>query len=141
MPYATQQNMIDRFGQQELIELTDRAAPRTDAIVAGVLDRALDDADAEINGHLGAKFTLPLSPVPNVLERIACDIARYYLYDERVTEAVKDRYNNAVKFLKGVVSGEITIGVDADSLTPAVSGGPEYVAADPVFSRDKLDDF
>lgn len=141
MPYATQQNMIDRFGQQEMIELTDRATPRTDAIVTAVLDRALADADAEINGHLSAKFTLPLSPVPTVLERLACDMARFYLYDERVTEAVKDRYNNAIKFLKGVVSGQITIGVDAASASPAASGGPEYVAAEPVFSRDALSDY
>lgn len=141
MTYATQQNMIDRFGEQELIQLTDRATPQTDAIVTAVLDRALADADAEINGHLSAKFTLPLDPVPTVMERLACDIARYYLYDDRVTDAVKDRFNNAVKFLKGVVSGEISIGVDAASEAPAVSGGPRVSAPDRVFTQDSLSDY
>lgn len=141
MPYATQQNMIDRFGQRELIELTDRGTPATNAIVAAVMDRALADADAEINGYLSAKFTLPLDPVPGVLERLACDMARYYLYDDRATDQVKDRYNNAVKFLKGVVSGEITIGVDTDNVAPGVSGGPQYSGPERVFTRESLSDY
>ncbi len=141
MTYATQQNMIDRFSQKELIELTDRAEPATGAIVAAVMDRALADADAEINGHLSAKFTLPLDPVPTVMERIACDIARYYLYDDRVTEQVRDRYNNAVKFLKGVVSGEISVGVDAVSEAPAAAGGPQHQSEARIFTRTTLADY
>lgn len=141
MSYCTQQNLIDRFSEQELIELTDRATPVTGAIVAAVLSRAIADADAEIDGHLAAKFTLPLDPVPLTLERIACDITRYHLYDDRVSEQVRTRYQDAIKFLKGVVDGSISIGVDAASEAPAASGGPQYVTEERVFSRESLADY
>lgn len=139
MTYATQQDLIDRFGSQELLELSDRS--RSGAIDGAVVARALGDAEAEINGYLSAKFTLPLDPVPDTIARIASDIARYYLYDDRATEVVRDRYNNAIKFLKGVVAGDISIGVDAASESPAATGGPQYTSADREFTRDTLADY
>jgi phage gp36-like protein len=139
MPYATQQDLVDRFGQQELIELSDRA--RSGAIDPAVVAKALADADAEIDGYLSAKFALPLSAVPSVINRIACDVTRYYLYDDRVSEAVRKRYEDAVKFLKGVVAGEISIGVDASSESPSVSGGPQTSSPDREFTRETLADY
>jgi hypothetical protein len=83
MAYATQQNLIDRFGERELIELTDRADPPTGAIDAAVVTKALADADGAINGYLAVKYQLPISPVPVMFERFGCDIARYYLRGPR----------------------------------------------------------
>jgi phage gp36-like protein len=139
MSYSTQQDLIDRFGQEELVELSDRS--RSGAIDAVVVTRAIDDAAAEIDGYLSAKFALPLDPVPQTLKRIACDIARHHLYDDRVTEQVRNRYNDAIKFLKGVASGEISIGVDASAEAPAATGGPQHEAEDRVYTRDSLSDF
>lgn len=136
MTYATQQNLIDRFGATELAQLTDRTAGTT--IDVTVVAKALEDADAVINGYLKAKYTLPLSPVPLVLTRVAADIARYYLYEDRVTEIVEKRYQDAVKFLKGVADGSVQLGVDAVNQAPAASGGPQYAAPDRVFNRDTL---
>lgn len=139
MTYATQQSLIDRFGQQEILELSDRS--NAGAIDAAVVTRALTDADAEINGYLAAKFTLPLATVPETIVRLAADMARYYLYDDRVTDAVKDRYSNAIKFLRGVVSGDISIGVDASSAAPTGTGGPNTSAPDRIFTQSSLSDY
>jgi len=139
MPYVTQQNLIDRFGQEELIQLTDRT--QSGAIDAAVINKALADADAEINGYLSAKYTLPLNPVPVVLERIAGDVARYFLYEDRVTEQVERRYKDALRFLESVAKGTIRIGVDAANQAPAASGGPQYSAPDRVFTADTLADY
>lgn len=139
MTYATQQNLIDRFGQGELTELTDRA--NSGAIDAAVAGKALADADSEINGYLASRYTLPLDPVPTVLERVACEIARYYLYEDRVTEQVKRRYDDAIKFLKGVSTGAVALGVDANSESPSSTGGPQCSAPDRIFTQDTLSDF
>lgn len=137
MTYATQQNMIDRFGQPELIELTDRAS--LGSIDTTVLNGALTDADGEVNGYLATRYTLPLAPVPVVLTRLACDIARYFLYEDRATEAVRTRYQDAIKFLRGVSDGTITLGVDATNGAPAESGGAQFDAGPRVFTRRRSD--
>lgn len=139
MTYATQQNMIDRFGAVELTQLTDRS--NSGGIDAAVMARALADADAAINGYLSARYTLPLDPVPLVLERLACDIARYFLYEDRATEQVAKRYNDAVKMLEGISRGTVALGVDGANQAPAATGGPEYSAPDRVFTHDTLVDY
>lgn len=140
MTYASQQNLIDRFGEDELIQLTDRAS--LDAIDATVVARALADADAEINGYLSTRYTLPLSPVPAVLEKLACDIARYQLFENAVTEIVKERYENAIRFLKDVAAGKVTLGVDGNGDTAAtISNSVQISSTTPVFRRSESDGF
>lgn len=137
MTYATQQDMIDRFGNDELIQITDRT--NTGAIDANVLAQALADADAEIDGYLGSRYSLPLTSVPKILTRLACDIARYDLYDAQATDQVKERYQNAREFLTAVSRGKITLGVSAD--VAVVSDGPEVSAPARVFTTDSLSDY
>ncbi len=139
MTYATQQNMIDRFGEKELTQLTDRA--NSGSIDVAVLSRALEDADAEINGYLATKYALPLNSAPLVLTRIAADIARYFLYDDRATDQVTQRYKDAVKFLQNVAGGQVTIGVDSLNEAPAATGGPQYDAPERMFTGETLADY
>lgn len=141
MPYAMLQDMVDRFGETELIQMSDRSMTAT-AIDAAVVAAKLADADAEIDGYLGQRFTLPLASVPPVLKRIATDLARYHLYDDRATEQVTKRYNDAIAFLKGVAKGDLSIGVDAGGEEPAQAmGTPAFVEGESVFSRAQLRDF
>ncbi|SDI53746.1 gp436 family protein [Propionivibrio dicarboxylicus] len=107
MAYATQADMETRFGEEELAQLTDRESATT--IDAGVVARALNDAKAEIDGYLSARYALPLTTVPDILVRINCDIARYFLFDDRVTEAVRNRYLDAVKLMRSIASGDVTM--------------------------------
>jgi phage gp36-like protein len=139
MTYATQQNLVDRFGQQEITELTDRA--NAGAIDAAVVAKALADADGEINGYLSSRYTLPITPVPTVLERWACEIARYYLYEDRVTEQVKRRYDDVINSLKAVARGTMSLGPDADGDAVATLGGPQTSAPDRIFTQDTLCDY
>ncbi len=133
MTYAIKQNLIDRYGSEELLQLTDRA--NTGLIDDTVIARALADADAEINGYLATHYTLPLAPVPAALEKLACDIARYRLYEDRVTEIVEKRYDDAIKFLQGVASGKVSLGIDAANAQPVATGGPSFSAGDRVFTK------
>ena len=132
MTYCVQQDLIDRFGPSEILELSDRS--NTGAIDATVVTRALTDADALVNSYISTKVTLPLVTVPTTLVRIAADVARYYLSDDRPTQAVKDNYAAAVKFLKDVAAGVATLGVDSSNQPPPISGGPQVRAGDRIFT-------
>lgn len=139
MTYATQQDLEDRFGADELIQLTDRT--NVGAIDSTVVSRALGDADAEINGYLAAQYTLPLATVPAVLVRLACDIARYQLGADRVTEAMRERYKDAVSFLKSLSKGDAQLGVATGQAAQPTESGIAFTAPDRVFSKATLNDY
>lgn len=138
MSYATHQNMIDRFGVDEVVQLTDRA--NTGALDAQVLDQALSDADDTINGYLSGRYTLPFASVPKVLTRLACDIARYLLYRDQASDRVKDGFDAAIAFLKSVAAGTVQLGLDAANAVPSV-GAPVVSGPDRQFTNETLKDF
>jgi len=127
MTYATRQAMIDRYGENELIQLTDRA--RLGVIDDAVLGQALADAGAEIDGYLAVRYTLPLDHTPPVLMRVACDVARYRLFDDAAPEEVRNRYTDAVKWLAAIARGLVSLGMPPAE-APAASG--------PRFSGDAI---
>jgi phage gp36-like protein len=133
MPYCTKQNMLARpGGERELIQLTDMDG--LGVIDDTVLNAAIADADAEINGYLTDYF--PLTVIPANLTRIACDITRYRLYREQVTDRVKLDYENAVKYLQLVAMGKIKLAPDVDGAVPEASGDTaEFVSSPSVFGR------
>ncbi len=140
MPYATQADLTDRFSTVELTQLTDRDNT-VNAIDATVLERALLDADAEIDARLQARYALPLASVPQVLVNIACDIARYRLYDDRATDQVTRRYEDAIRLLDKIGKGEVNLGLTAALQPTGVAGGPSYTEPARTFSADKLRDY
>lgn len=138
MTYATAQDMIDRFREDRIIQLTDSS--EAGAIDEVVLGRALVDADAEINSHL-TRYKLPLASIPPLLTRIAADLAIFQLYGERLTEAVKTRRDNAAALLKSIANGTVSLGLDPVSQPVQEVGGVAFVAARRVFSADSLADY
>lgn len=133
MPYCTLQDLIERYSSDELIQLTDDT--NVGEIDESVVAQAIADADGEIDGYLSGKFAAPITPIPKPLVRIACDIARYYLYDDGATDQVTKRYNDAIAFLKGVAKGDITIGVTAAGEKPASQNTVRLESGGNVFNR------
>jgi phage gp36-like protein len=107
MAYCTQQNLVDRFGEPELIQLTDRT--NAGVVDTTVLGQAIADADAEIDSYLRARYPLPLLSVPAGLTRVACDIARYEMYDVAAPELVEKRFEQAIQFLKDIATGRAVL--------------------------------
>jgi len=141
MPYATQQDLIDRFGEQELIQLTDRAEPPADEVDDTVVARALTDAENLIDGHLvPGGYLLPMSPVPDLVRKIACDVARYYLHKDAATDQVRKSFEDAMKQLAAITRGDIKLSA-ASVATPGSGGDPIYEAPEPIFTPDNLRDY
>jgi len=134
MSYATRQDMIDRFGEEELILLTDRDGS-AGMIVDAVLDLALADGAATINGYIGGRYKLPLATVPEVLVRLNCDIARYQLYDERAPEQLQKRHEADIDFLTALGSGKLSLGVSDAGETEPSNNVATIESAGSVFSR------
>lgn len=129
--------MVLLFGEQELIQLTDRHGV-TGAIVDEVLDRAMATADSEASSYVGAAYKLPLPSVPDVLKTFTADIARYYLYDEQATEQVTKRYERAISWLKDVVRGVVNLGFTDSASEPAESSVVVVSSRPQVFSNERF---
>jgi phage gp36-like protein len=140
MSYAIRQDMIDRFGEKEITGLTDTTIPASGTVNDDVLTRALTDADALINGYLASRYTLPLTELPEVLTRVACDLARYFLA-RRPTDEMTKRYDQSIAWLRDVSTGKVTLGVTATQQQPVSTGGPQSEGNDRVFGPDTFDDY
>lgn len=124
MSYCTQADLIERFGEAEITQLSDRAGGGE--LDSAVIASAIDDADAEIDGYLSGRYALPLASVPAVMVRLACDIARYYLFGHDVTDLVKKRYDQAVAYLVKIATGVIGLGPE----DPGPDSGTASVQSD-----------
>lgn len=100
MQIITINDLIQRFGEQELAERSDREYG-TD-INQAVLQRAIDDAVAEANSYVRAAGIV-LNKPSVALVGFVCDMARYRLYDDAVTEIIDERYKRAIAWLKEAV--------------------------------------
>lgn len=133
MPYATAQDLIDRFGQDEANDLAG-------AFGAGVIDRALADAHALVDGYVGRRHALPLASAPAVLVRITCDVARYNAWAGRVNDQVAAGYRLAIAQLQAIARGELVL--DVPGSDPAPAGSQVMVSSGGrVFPAGSLDDY
>jgi phage gp36-like protein len=108
--YGTVADMVNRFSEAEIVQLTDRHLPRTGLMDEAVVGQALADARAEIDVYLSNRYALPIDPVPPVLVRVVCDIARYRLYDDAAPEEVRSRYTDALTLLRDLARGTASLG-------------------------------
>lgn len=142
MAYASKQDLIDRFGTPELVDITDRTADHSNsAIDDTVLNKALADADAMIDSYLMGRYSLPLSSTPDRLKVACAHITRFLLYGRDVTDEVQKRFDIEIKWLEQVAMGKVGLGLDASDKTTPETGGVQYEAKDRVFGDDELVDF
>lgn len=144
MSYATPQDLIGRYPNRDLVQLSNED-PAATAIDTAALQQALDDASAELDGYLGGRFTLPLTDPPAVLNRLAADIAIYRLQALRPLHDLADarrRYDDAIAMLTKVAAGELTLGIASDGRQTQISETAEQAEGPArVFSRGSMKGF
>lgn len=161
MSYATAANLLERFSAEEIAQRADRSIPRlvtaamlstaaaggsmsgytapeqaAAAAALALINGALADADSAIDGYVATRYAVPLAPALAAgVKRLACDLARYHLYDDQVTEAIQKRRDEAVAELRDIAAGRSSLGISNVGAAP--SGGlVEMVAPERVFARD-----
>lgn len=138
--YVDKAYMIGRFGEEALVELTDRALPFTGEIVDSALTPHIVSASGLIDTYITGRYRLPLSPVPEIVKDCCARIAYYYLCGERYTDAVRKSYEDAVAMLRDISNGRAHL--DAAGIEPASQSAEARVEApDRTFSRQSLKGF
>ena len=139
MGYVTQSGLVERFGEEEIIQLTDRTAVPPAAIDATVVERAIADASSMIDGYLARRYALPLTATPPALAKAAADIARYYLHGAAAgkDDAVSRAHEAALRWLRDIASGAVTLDADGAAQAPA-STGARVSTSEPVLTRQSL---
>lgn len=112
MPYINRAYYEARFGERELIELTDRAEEGLGMVDDSVFTAAESDAASLIDGYLRARYVVPmLSPTGDVKFH-AGSIARYILHRDGKPPEVQSAYDSAIAWLKDVAAGRVTLPAD-----------------------------
>lgn len=135
--YATRQNMIDRYGDKELIELTDRVEPYTGIINDAVLDAAIATASATIDSYVSKRYDLPFAVVPAVLVPHAQAITWYTLHRGNYSDPVRLEYEDALSFLSKVSKGDVLLDA-AGTQPPSAPAEARVEGPDRMFSRDSM---
>jgi len=140
MAYCTQSEIIDQMDEDILIQLTDD--DNAGVVDTDVVAQKIADADALIDGYCGARYTVPLSPVPALVLKFSVDIAIYNLYGRRkgAPEDRRNRFKEAVDFLKGIAAGNNSLGENdpdaGDTSFELSTNNPTRI-----FTRDKMTGF
>jgi phage gp36-like protein len=139
--YATLQELIDRFSERLLLQLTDRADPPAAAIDETVVDRALTDADAVIDGYLAGRYQLPLAEVPPLVVDLAQVIAIYKLHPFEPDPKISKDYDQALKTLRDISQGVVRLPVAGVEPEAKPSSGVMTNDRERPFTEDNLKGF
>jgi phage gp36-like protein len=142
MSYSTQDDLLKLVPEADLAGLTTESGDVPDA---AVVSEVIAKADAEIDGYLGIRYQVPLSPVPDLVKAMSLDLAVYNLHKRRpllpMPETCRQSYVDAINFLKSVVAGNATIGASAAPPPAVASEVAEIGSSERVFSLDSLKGF
>ena len=142
--YATFDDMLLRFGEEKLTQLTDRAMPPSGQPDRDVVEAALKDATELVDGYAAARYRTPLSPVPAPVLRWCADIAFYYLHAAlpSVSQEVRKAYEDALAGLKVMGKGVIIFQAEGLPSEEVSATGDIRLESPPrVFTADSMKGF
>lgn len=132
MAYCTVADLVARFGETEIAQLTD--LEDRELVNEETVQAAITDAGGEIDSYIGGRYALPITDaVPDMLRAGCMDLARYRLYDDHPPEVVKERRANFVTWLNRVAMGHVQLALSAPA-TDALTSGVAY--SDPATDTD-----
>jgi len=107
-----------------------------------LIEHALGDAAAEVDGYLAKRYPVPLTNAPPVVHKYAKDIAVYNLVsrigvvDKEREDNYRERYKFALKFLESVSRGVVDLGLKPPNKQAAT--GFQMHSPNRIFSRDSM---
>ncbi|MFH0901890.1 MAG: DUF1320 domain-containing protein [Pseudomonadota bacterium] len=143
MAYCSQADVTKAAGgAAKLVELTDIEASGT--LNTAVLNDAIAEADAWIDGYLQKRYSVPLASTPEDIRRLAAREVVFLLKDARraTTDDDKSHHEERLLLLRDVAKGIRGLAVEP---LPAASSNvaPEVMErdSDESISRQTLDDY
>ncbi len=123
MAYSTQADLEKELESEQLVQLAD---DNDDGIAdVAVIADVIAKSDGIIDGYLGTRYTVPVTPVPDLVRGFSVAIAIYRLFGRRnqKNDARTRAYDDALKMLAAISRGTATLGV-SESTVPT-RGGPQ----------------
>ncbi len=139
MIYATMADLESYLGADAYLRLCDRddSGAVDTADIEDALDRASSLADSYIAKWIPA--LIAAAAVPSLLVQHVCDVAVYLLGGDNVTETMRKRYDDALRWLRDVQSGKASLGIPPVDETGATeSQAPVFSQQCRVMTRCKL---
>lgn len=136
--YVTRAQLEARFGQTAVAQVSFRDELDADQVIAA----AIAGAGQVIDGYVGTRYDLPLSPVPELVNEIAIDIAWYKLWRNGIPDDVAARFKDAQRMLSDIQAGRLVLpGLDGKAPPQAASTDTQVIIDDPgrIFDRDSLE--
>lgn len=136
MAYATVRDMIERFGQTEMVRLTTPADQDMDGIVMPTAEAKLDDASAQIDSYVGKRYRVPMDIPPQVIVRACCILARYDLAtgeQREPTEQMGVQRKETIAWLRDIADGKVVL--ELDEVAPSDESYAQVSMRDPVYGR------
>ena len=141
MAYANKADMLARYEEKYLVQLTDREEPYQDIIVDDVLDAALNDASAVIDGFIGRLYKLPLADNPPLLIKICCVMAYYNLHRGMADDEVKADRKDQMGILDKIAQGKMDLFNTSQSEPKSAPADARVDGPPRIFNRDNLKGF
>lgn len=127
MSYASLDQLIERFSERLLIQLTDRSTPPAGVIDPAVVDRNLADTDAVIDGYLAGRYVLPLEQTPPLVADLAASIAIYKLHPFAADPKIEQDYKDALASLRLIGTGVIRLPIAGVEPVSSGASGVETI--------------
>jgi phage gp36-like protein len=131
MAYAAQSDLLQRMTLKELTQLTDDA--NAGVPDATIVNGELEEASGTVDSYCRGRYVTPLQ-LSDIVIRVTRDIAVYQLWSQRpqrMSDAVRQRYEDAMALLKDVATGKAVLdqpvsavasqSVAAEAVTPTRS--------------------
>ena len=148
MAYCTAAEVLDMLKEDMLnVIIGDNYIENEDEriqAITPIVEQAIADADAEIDGYLAKRYKVPFEKTPQVINKFAKDIALYNMVSRKGVEendrekTYLTRYNAAIAFLTKVAEGWISIGVSENTTEDAARLGFSMSNSPRLFSRGNM---
>lgn len=149
MAYSTITDILFDLPKNEVINLTNDEKRQADQInfknsddeCVKRVNKAIEDADQEINGYLRSRYSLPILETPKLLTKISKDIAIYNLFCRRfrIDIPFREVYLSRVKELVLIQKGDINLDIPESTEDNSGVYLINKTSADRLFSKSELD--
>lgn len=139
--YCTLDDLQKRIGAPALVDLTDRGEVPTGVVDVAVVEGAIADAAAVIDGFVSVKYALPMAQVPPVISDMAKAIAIYKLHPFQPDEKIATDYKDAIAMLRAISEGKARLPLPTGEVKPSGGSGARVTDRDRPMTEAGLKSF
>ncbi|MCF6246916.1 MAG: DUF1320 domain-containing protein [Desulfobacula sp.] len=141
MTYCTLDDIFGGIDEEDVIAYTDDF--ESGIVNIDNVNKAITGADALINSYIAKRYSVPVDPVTDMIKDLAVDIAIYKICSRRsaAPEERRDKYEDAVRYLKEIASGKAILPEAAAAPSDSSDHTVSISSNSRVFSRDSMKGF